>query len=175
MKVNPGSGETKPTFGEELRRLRKRVGLTQGELAERAGISQQSLSAIERGRTKPRPSTVFRILAQFPLEWILDDDLQSPEVQQFRGEIHPLAGAFRKTWPLFQDKMDRFRREAVRQIKEKRKAAGLTQEMLARRVGIPREEISKLERREFYGWTLARLKRVADALDIDLERIWYTT
>jgi transcriptional regulator with XRE-family HTH domain len=42
---------------------RKRMGLTQRELAERTGIPQPMISAIERGRQDPRHSTVERILA----------------------------------------------------------------------------------------------------------------
>jgi transcriptional regulator with XRE-family HTH domain len=42
---------------------RKRMGLTQRELAERAGISQPMISAIERGQQDPRHSTLERIMA----------------------------------------------------------------------------------------------------------------
>src|SRR5256712_11353595 len=42
---------------------RKRMGLTQRQLAERTGITQPMISAIERGQQDPRHSTVERILA----------------------------------------------------------------------------------------------------------------
>jgi transcriptional regulator with XRE-family HTH domain len=42
---------------------RKRVGLTQRELARRTGISQPMISAIERGKQDPRHGTLERILA----------------------------------------------------------------------------------------------------------------
>ena len=42
---------------------RKRVGLTQRELAKRTGIPQPMISAIERGHQDPRHSTLERILA----------------------------------------------------------------------------------------------------------------
>ncbi|MFG2225246.1 helix-turn-helix domain-containing protein [Streptomyces sp. NPDC048644] len=42
---------------------RKRRGLTLAELSKRAGVSLQSLSNYETGRTSPRPSTIRRIAA----------------------------------------------------------------------------------------------------------------
>ncbi len=47
---------------EELRRLRIRAGLTQKELAKRAGVSQSLIARIERGDVNPRLSTLKRIL-----------------------------------------------------------------------------------------------------------------
>lgn len=48
--------------GEAIRRLRKAVGLTQKELAKRAGLSQSLISRIERGDVDPRLSTVKKIM-----------------------------------------------------------------------------------------------------------------
>jgi len=46
-------------FGAHLRALRAKAGLTQEELAERAGLTANGVSALERGaRTKPYPHTV---------------------------------------------------------------------------------------------------------------------
>jgi predicted transcriptional regulator len=46
---------------EELRALRKRAGLTQAELAKRAGVSQSLIARIEAGTVNPRLSTLIRI------------------------------------------------------------------------------------------------------------------
>ena len=47
------------SFGETLRRMRHAVGLTQAELAERAGLSERGVSDLERGaRTRPHRETV---------------------------------------------------------------------------------------------------------------------
>src|SRR4051794_36559042 len=49
-------------FGNMLRRRRLDAGLTQEELAERAGLSVRGLSDLERGsRTRPRPYTIRQL------------------------------------------------------------------------------------------------------------------
>jgi predicted ATPase/DNA-binding XRE family transcriptional regulator len=50
-------------FGEELRRLRRRSGLSQETLATRAGLSPEAVSLLERGRRSPRLTTM-RLLAE---------------------------------------------------------------------------------------------------------------
>ena len=58
------SPEQEPTFGARLRRLRESAGLTQEELAFRAGLTPNGVSALERGqRKRPYPHTV-RSLAE---------------------------------------------------------------------------------------------------------------
>ncbi len=52
------------TFGEQLRRYRRAVGLSQAALAERAGLSQEAIGSLERGtRRAPQRETVA-LLAQ---------------------------------------------------------------------------------------------------------------
>jgi transcriptional regulator with XRE-family HTH domain len=46
-------------FGATLRSMRLAAGLSQGALAERAGLSEKAVGTLERGdRTTPRPATV---------------------------------------------------------------------------------------------------------------------
>ncbi len=60
--AEPGIGPT--TFARLLRHHRESAGLSQEALAERAGLSVDAVSALERGvRRTPRPSTV-RLLAE---------------------------------------------------------------------------------------------------------------
>lgn len=55
-------------FGTELQRLRKGAGLTQAQLAERAGISQRGLQDLERGiHQAPRRETVELLAAALGL------------------------------------------------------------------------------------------------------------
>jgi transcriptional regulator with XRE-family HTH domain len=48
---------------EVLRDARKRSGLTQAQLAQRAGTSQATISAYEHGRKEPTVETLARLLA----------------------------------------------------------------------------------------------------------------
>jgi predicted ATPase/class 3 adenylate cyclase len=58
------SGDQRLTFGELLRHHRQAAGLTQAELAERAGLSVRGINDLERGvRQAPRKDTVS-LLAQ---------------------------------------------------------------------------------------------------------------
>jgi ribosome-binding protein aMBF1 (putative translation factor) len=54
------------------------------------------------------------------------------------------------------------------QIYDARKAAGLTQAQLARRIGTTQSVISDLEDAEYEGHSLPMLRRVAEALDLSV-------
>lgn len=46
------------TYGTALRRAREHAGLTQAELARRAGVAPNTIARLERGeRSNPRPIT----------------------------------------------------------------------------------------------------------------------
>ena len=71
------SGEGGP-FGERLRRLREAAGLTQEELASRAGLTAKAISALERGeRKRPYPHTVRSLAEALGLSDEERDDLQA--------------------------------------------------------------------------------------------------
>jgi len=56
--------ETAVTFGEEVRELRKRAGLSQRDLADRVGIDFTYLSKIENNKADPPSEDVIRKLAE---------------------------------------------------------------------------------------------------------------
>jgi predicted ATPase/transcriptional regulator with XRE-family HTH domain len=57
--LSTGAEQQEPPFGKRLRRLREAAGLTQEELAGRAGLSPNAISDLERGRRRrPYPHTV---------------------------------------------------------------------------------------------------------------------
>ena len=47
--------------GRNLRRIRQLKGLTQEQLAERSGFSQQYLSGLERGERNPTIVTLYEL------------------------------------------------------------------------------------------------------------------
>lgn len=44
-----------------LREWREAMGLSQGELAKRAGVARPTVNAIENGRQPPRPTTIRKL------------------------------------------------------------------------------------------------------------------
>jgi tetratricopeptide (TPR) repeat protein/transcriptional regulator with XRE-family HTH domain len=54
--------DTQPSFADLLRRARRDAGLTQEELAERAGLSARAITAIERGISRAPHKTTVELL-----------------------------------------------------------------------------------------------------------------
>jgi putative transcriptional regulator len=73
------------TWAQMLARRRQELGLTQRELGEAAGLSQQAVSYIERGASVPRVTTMVRLAralgttieALFPMEGAPHEDAQA--------------------------------------------------------------------------------------------------
>jgi transcriptional regulator with XRE-family HTH domain len=63
-------------FAENVRRLRRRVGISAEELADRAQIHRNHIGSIERARTEPRLGTLVRLIGALDatpdeiLDWI---------------------------------------------------------------------------------------------------------
>jgi transcriptional regulator with XRE-family HTH domain len=55
-------------LGSNLRDARKRLGLTQEEVAERSGVHPTEISRIEAGKRDPRVSTVRRLAQAVEVE-----------------------------------------------------------------------------------------------------------
>jgi len=66
------------SLGRALRDARLAKKLTQGQLAERAGTTQPTVSSIERGISSVSLDTLLRILAALRLELILQSRGQEP-------------------------------------------------------------------------------------------------
>jgi transcriptional regulator with XRE-family HTH domain len=72
--------------GRMVRYARRRAGLTQRQLAAKAGISQESIARIERGRVDPRVGTLDRLLeaCNYGLEALprLGIGIDRPQIQE---------------------------------------------------------------------------------------------
>ncbi|MFW5416331.1 helix-turn-helix domain-containing protein [Nocardiopsis sp. CNT-189] len=64
-------------FGREVRRLRKRAGLTQGQLAERIPLAQSMVSDIEAGKKATQPGHIARIDSLLGAKGSLNDYWQT--------------------------------------------------------------------------------------------------
>lgn len=66
-----------PKLGSTVRGLRLRRGLTQAELAERAGVSRQWIVSLEQGRTRGMEiGLVLRVLDSLDASLYVRDDLE---------------------------------------------------------------------------------------------------
>lgn len=63
MKVQSQAG-----LGQVVRAARTRNGWSQQDLADRAGLSRQSMVALEQGESNPRWDTVLRLLSALGME-----------------------------------------------------------------------------------------------------------
>ena len=56
-----GGTTLRPMMGQELRKARRKAGLTQEELSFRAGVSRPYISQLERNLKSPTVATLFLI------------------------------------------------------------------------------------------------------------------
>jgi HTH-type transcriptional regulator/antitoxin HipB len=61
-----------------LKAFRKAAGLTQGEVAARLGVTQQTLSALERNAEKVSAERLLQLLGILGVEMILQETPASP-------------------------------------------------------------------------------------------------
>uniref|UniRef100_I2PWX1 Putative transcriptional regulator n=1 Tax=Desulfovibrio sp. U5L TaxID=596152 RepID=I2PWX1_9BACT len=69
-------GEILKVFGKRLRSLRRAKDMTQEQVAERAGLSLQSVGEIERGRGNPTLVNLERLAAAMDIELTALFDLE---------------------------------------------------------------------------------------------------
>lgn len=64
-----------------LKAFRKQAGLTQGQLATRLGITQQTLSALERNANKVSADRLLQLLAILGVEMVLQSRNQDADAK----------------------------------------------------------------------------------------------
>lgn len=83
-------------IGRTLAELREQHDLSQAEMAKRVGLTQPTLSRIERGETQPDPFTLHKIAAQFGMSLSsLIEQVEHAYLQaqtQARANAHHAAG-----------------------------------------------------------------------------------
>jgi transcriptional regulator with XRE-family HTH domain len=104
--------------GELVREARKRAGLTQAELAERAGTTQSAIARLESGRTSPALEQVERLLKLCGFQLIVElapyDD----------SDIVQAEASLRRTPQARAERNDQVVR-SVRELREAAQAAGV--------------------------------------------------
>ncbi len=85
-------GYVSAELGARLRRAREAAGLTQEALAERSGLGVRTISDLERGRTRPRPSTVRQLLSVLELPAPRGPVVTAPARAQLPADIADFTG-----------------------------------------------------------------------------------
>ncbi len=86
--------DPKQALGQRIKVLRKRAGLTQEGLAERAGLNPKYISGIERGRENPTLDTLVRLAKELgvrPVE-MFDFDLEGLTTSAMKRAAAELVG-----------------------------------------------------------------------------------
>jgi transcriptional regulator with XRE-family HTH domain len=81
---------TKEIFAENLKKFRKKSGLSQGKLAEKAEISTHHIAMIETARNFPTPGIIERIADILNIqvyELFIEEDFFLDELKQLRHDI----------------------------------------------------------------------------------------
>lgn len=83
--------------GNQLKYLRQLKGLSQRELAKRAGVTNSTISMIEKNGVSPSVSSLKKVLAGIPISigdfFTLDLDTMQPDQVVFRQAEQPDVGA----------------------------------------------------------------------------------
>ena len=114
------------TTGERIKATRELVGMTQAELAEKLGVSYQSISQWERDVRKPKIKTIYRIA-----------DAMNVLPHELLSETEVMSVAL--------DLMAKSVPAKKNQLRASREAAGMTIEELARLSGIDSSAIRQYE------------------------------
>lgn len=68
------------SFGIKIRQLRKSMGLTQEQLAEKVGIDNKHLSKIENGLHMPTYKTIKRLFDVLQVDFNVSENIPTPVV-----------------------------------------------------------------------------------------------
>jgi transcriptional regulator with XRE-family HTH domain len=144
-------------IGAACRRGRETLGLTQQDASERIGVSAEFYARIERGVSVPSTMTMFQLVQVFgiDLDKLIKDGIgvanpwistSEPKAQEFPAKYF---GAL---------------------CRRARKAKGITQHEVARRIGVSQNFYSRIERGVVVP-SLSALWLLARTLDIDVNEL----
>lgn len=93
------------TFGEKLKGLREKKGLTQKELGEMLGISARLVSYYETNKTIPNDPTILNSIASIfnvSLDYLLGEDNQESKIHQLVRKLTEATKQNLLKWDRFQ-------------------------------------------------------------------------
>jgi len=89
------SSERDADIGQRLRQLRQRLGLSQRELARRAGVSNATISMIEANQVSPSVAALKQVLSALDIgiaDFFASSESASEQIVFRAGELTEIAG-----------------------------------------------------------------------------------
>lgn len=77
--------------GERLQSIRKLKGLSQRELAKRAGVTNSTISMIEKNSVSPSISSLRKVLGGIPMSMVEFFPKRSSRKNRRRSSIKPMS------------------------------------------------------------------------------------
>lgn len=164
-----------PSFGESLRELRERHGLTQADLSKASGISQSTVSALEAGKQRPWPSTRRALAAAFDMSL---EDFDHAVLPQRQAAFEPTAWDAAEA-PADDDTRSQYSEMLLRVVEQLHhtedrlrradRELGLIRRMIDRMPVLQWETDSNLQIVRASGWEAKRLDAWADLVGRNLE------
>lgn len=95
------------TLGKRIREERRRLEMTQGQLAERAGLSTNYIAHLEQGSRGASVDTLCRLaeIVETPVARLFDHVKLEPLAEPGRGEMRRLVNRLRRLDPPARDLM----------------------------------------------------------------------
>ena len=101
----------KQELGEKIKRLRKKQGLTQEQLAEMIDISSRNVSNIELGISFPKPETLEKIIKSlnttseelFSLDYIKTEEELFCDIQKIINSIKTDKAMLERVYKILKD------------------------------------------------------------------------
>ena len=85
--IPPITVRSEDQLSSAIRRLRKAQGLSQVDLAKKAGVTQATISRIEQGNKESMIKTIFLILAALGVELLVSGKTQTNQSGSLEGLI----------------------------------------------------------------------------------------
>lgn len=84
---NGTAGQSPELIGNRLRSIRRRLGVTLEQLAERTGLNKGYLSRIESGEKSPSIATLLKLSAELrvPTSQLFGEEVDDGDIHLFRG------------------------------------------------------------------------------------------
>src|SRR5262245_46152789 len=114
-------GNDMATFAEKLKQLREKAGMSQGELAERAGLTRQAVSRLEGADNEPGWRTVQRLARALGLDCraFEDADIVMPTVEPKKPPGRPRKDSTSSAEPVA-DPVDTLPAEEKKQARKRK-------------------------------------------------------